>query len=405
MTADSQQAVQTPAPGQRHYGLDWLRIGAFSLLILYHIGMYFVTGSWLVKTETPVEWIAYPMIFLTPWRLAILFVVSGYASWALLRKLKELRVFATERSKRLLVPLVAAMVAIIPPQTWVSLHFNHGYTQGFDYFLTHDWLIFGEFHHVTVPGWEHLWFVFYLWLYTMLLVAGLTLVPASLKAELRRRFDALAQGYGLLWIPLIYFVPVRVLITFSTGESHGLFNDWLSDLIYLPCFLFGFGLAGSNTLWPAIGRVWKPALTLVLPSFAVLVAMEWDYPPGQTAPHLPMAMSRAALAVMMWSMSLVMLQLANALLNRDHPWRAKLAEAVFPFYIIHQTAIVLIGWWLLGSGLSVGTEFAIMLAGTVAACWLFYDIGRRIGWLRPLIGLNPAPVSPRPAAASPSPAA
>lgn len=28
-----------------------------------------------------------------------------------------------------------------------------------------------------------------------------------------------------------------------------------------------------------------------------------------------------------------------------------------------------------------------MLAATVGGCWIFYRIGRNIGWLRPFIGL------------------
>jgi membrane protein DedA with SNARE-associated domain len=65
-----------------------------------------------------------------------------------------------------------------------------------------------------------------------------------------------------------------------------------------------------------------------------------------------------------------------------------LAEAVFPFYIIHQTIIVVVGWYLLGAGVAALPSFLILLAATVTGCWLFYAIGRSIGWLRPLIGLQ-----------------
>ena len=67
---------------------------------------------------------------------------------------------------------------------------------------------------------------------------------------------------------------------------------------------------------------------------------------------------------------------------------ATLAEAVFPFYIIHQTIIVLVGYGLLLAGVAALPSFAVLLAATVIGCWLFYAIGRSIGWLRPLIGLQ-----------------
>lgn len=68
--------------------------------------------------------------------------------------------------------------------------------------------------------------------------------------------------------------------------------------------------------------------------------------------------------------------------------RAMLAEAVFPFHIIHQTIIVVVGWHLLRADVAALPSFLILLAATMIGCWLFYAIGRSIGWLRPLIGLQ-----------------
>lgn len=388
MMIGSEVAVQPSVSVPRHYGLDWLRIGAFLLLMLYHAGMVFVTGDWIVKTAHPIQWLAYPMLFITPWRLTVLFIVSGYASRALLTKLQGAKRFASERTKRLIIPLLFAMAVIIPPQSWVNLRFNHGYTQDFGHFITHDWLMFGQYDRVTLPGWEHLWFVFYLWLFTMTLAAGLLLLGQENRTKLNRMFETLGSGSRLLWLPLVYFVPVRVAVTFTTGESHGLFDDWLTDVIHFPAFLFGFGLAGSQTIWPAFARVWRPALVLALASFSVLVVVEAAYPGIMTPPHGTMALNRAALACMMWSMALVMIHAATTLLNRDHPWRAKLSEAVFPFYIIHQTAIVMIAWWLLPLALPPLAEALIIIAGTALSCVLFYGIAGRIPLLRPLIGLR-----------------
>ena len=61
---------------------------------------------------------------------------------------------------------------------------------------------------------------------------------------------------------------------------------------------------------------------------------------------------------------------------------------MFPFYIIHQTIIVVVGWWLLQAGVGALPSFVVLLAATVTGCWLFYRIGRSITWLRPLIGLQ-----------------
>lgn len=88
-----------------------------------------------------------------------------------------------------------------------------------------------------------------------------------------------------------------------------------------------------------------------------------------------------------------LLGIADTYWNHDHRWRATLIEAVFPFYIIHQTLIILTGWWLLPFALSPAFEFMIILTATVAGCWLFYIVGRSVAPLRPLIGLKPAAAS------------
>src|SRR3546814_19801722 len=79
--------------------------------------------------------------------------------------------------------------------------------------------------------------------------------------------------------------------------------------------------------------------------------------------------------------------IADAWGNRDHRWRTTLAEAVFPFYIVHQTVIVVVGWYLVQSGVAPLASFLILVAATVAGCWAFYLRGRRIGWPLPVIGL------------------
>src|SRR3546814_10680062 len=79
---------------------------------------------------------------------------------------------------------------------------------------------------------------------------------------------------------------------------------------------------------------------------------------------------------------------ADRFANRYQPGRAMLAESVFPFYIIHQTIIVLVGYWLLLGGVGPLASFLVLVAATIAGCWAFYLGGRRVGWLRPLIGLQ-----------------
>lgn len=378
-----------PSPRiNRHYGLDWLRIAAFVLLIVYHIGMVFAPWDWVIKTPYRVDALIAPMSLLTPWRLPLLFAVSGYASWHLFAKSGSAGKFLRSRNVRLLIPLAFGMAVLVPIEMWVRV-MDKGYPHGLIQFWTHDYWRSGEFWGREFPSWEHLWFVAYLWTYTAILAAGLAWGRAPIERGTVWLVTWLAKGWRILWAPVFALAAVKVVLTFLVEEEHGLFRDWAGHAQYLPMFLFGFVLAGAPQLWAPLQRWWKVALAAAAASGAIVVAVELIFPGEAIPPHWVMAAERAAVAAMAWTMTVALFVLADRHWNRDHRLRKPLAEAVFPFYLMHQPAIVLITWYSLPYQLSPLLEFAVLLTGTAAICAAFYLFGREIGWLRPLIGLGP----------------
>jgi glucan biosynthesis protein C len=372
----------------RHYGMDWLRIGAFGLLIFYHIGMVFVPWGFQVKTAHPADWVAVPMLLTNAWRLTLLFVVSGYASRALFAKSNGVRGFLGNRNLRLLLPLLFGMAVIIPPQSWVELTTQHGYTAGFAWFFTHDYFRFGTLDGIILPTWNHLWFVVYLWVYTLAL-GLLLLLPRMDRAQ--AMFDRLFGGTRVLWVPIAYLLIFQVLLFQRREDTHDLFRDGIAHLAYFPAFLFGFGLAASKPAMATLARTWRPAAILAVAGYLVVAAVEIAYP-GFAMPTRPIAEAyHVAREVQCWASIAALIGIAEHYWNRDTAWRPMLTEAVFPFYIIHQTVIVVIEYWLRPLGIGPVAEFAILVPATVAGCWTFYLIGRQIGWLRPLIGLRGKP--------------
>lgn len=368
----------------RHYGLDWLRIGAFALLILYHVGMFFVPWDWHVKTARPLDWVTIPMFFTNSWRLALLFVVSGYASAVLLTKQKARGAFVRDRSARLIIPTVFAMILIIPPQPWVELMVKYSYPYDLVTFWQRDYFRFDELNGLKLPTWQHLWFVVYLWVYTLIL----GLLAAGPKPWARRLFDRLFGGVGLLLIPLGWAMFVTFGPIAGGRVTHGLFDDLAGHLIFVPAFAFGVGLAHSGTALSAARRWWIPAAMLALTGYGITIAVELQWPGNQIAPPGPSNWMRFGRMLQGWTMIVALLGIADRYWNVDHRWRATLTEAVFPFYIIHQTIIVWLGWWLLRFGVAPLAEFLILVIATVAGCTAFYVVGRSVGWLRPLIGLR-----------------
>lgn len=374
---------------ERHYGLDWLRIGAFGLLILYHIGMVFVPWGFQVKTAQPLAWVEIPMFLTSPWRLTLLFLVSGYASRALVAKSRDLCAFFRSRTSRLLWPLLFGMIVVVPPQTWVELTTQHGYGRSFAEFLAFDYFRFGALDGIIMPTWNHLWFVAYLWLYTGLLTLGAVLFG---RFRMQWLFDQVFAGWRALALPAAYLLLLEVVLFQQVEDTHDLFGDGVAHLRYVPAFLFGFGLAGSPAVLASFARHWRIAATVAFCCFLLIAGLLLRWPDFRFPDSIVVLWTyRISRHLETWTAIAALVGIAEQYWNRDNRWRGVLAEATFPFYIVHQTIIVVVEGWLLPLRLGASAEFAILLMSTVAGCWAFYAGGRRLAWLRPLIGLRPRP--------------
>lgn len=87
-------------------------------------------------------------------------------------------------------------------------------------------------------------------------------------------------------------------------------------------------------------------------------------------------------------------------LDRPFRWLPYCTEAVYPWYLLHQSLIVALLFWLKPLHLGPWWEPLLVLTGTVAGCLLLHEgLIRRVGWLRPLFGLRRQRLPPmRPAA-------
>jgi glucan biosynthesis protein C len=369
----------------RHYGLDWLRIGAFQLLILYHVGMTFVPWDYHVKLAA-IPWVSIPMQLTSPWRLSLLFVVSGYASAALLARSGSAGAFLRQRIVRLGLPLLFGIAVLVTPQPWIQLVTQRGYDGSFATFLTRDYFSLRTLGGIALPNWMHLWFVVYLLAYTIALCAALQL-PERWRTAFRRGGDRLFAGPQLLIIGVAYVLAMRMRFENGWEDSHNLIDDWAAHATYFGMFLFGVHLRGSPRTMRAIVGQWQVAAALAIAGWLVLATLEYFYPGPQPLPERLWPLLWVARSVENWAAIVALIGIAERFANRDHPWRATLAEAVFPFYLVHQTIILLVGYWLLGTGTGPLVRFLILVAATMAGCWAFYLATRAIDPLRPLVGL------------------
>jgi surface polysaccharide O-acyltransferase-like enzyme len=374
----------------RRHDLDALRVLAFGLLILYHIGMFYVSEwEYHVKSQYLAQWLQYPMLFLNRWRMSLLFLISG-AAIGMFASQVSLGRFALSRTLRLLVPLLFGMLAIVPVQAYCQGVSNGLVEPGFGRFMVR-YLQFRPWPEGAFDGWEsgitwnHLWYLAYLWVYTLVLCALLPAFNSRLGQGLQAQFNGL-RGAGLMLIPALpLFIYLAALGT-RFPSTHALVDDWFNHATYFTVFLYGFWMARDAGLWEELLRLRQRTLTLALVAFAAYLTwikfIPHDFP---EAMHAPGQLMRTLYA---WWMLLAILGCCYALLNRPFRWLPYAKEAVFPWYILHQSFIVSIGFLLTPMQLGPVREPLLVIVGTIGGCLLVHEIVRRIPLLRPLFGLK-----------------
>lgn len=375
-------------PQTRHYGMDWLRIGAFVLLIFYHVGYSFTPWGYQTPTRGVVGWAEIPLLGLSAWRLSLLFAISGYASAALLAKdAGSTGLFFKSRLLRLGIPLLFGLIVVVPPQPYMGL-VNSGYEHDYLYYMLHDAFSFQKIRYEYVPRVMHLWFVIYLLAYTVALCLALLALPRRARAAVTRVVEWLFAGPALLPLGIGLIFLARSELPYGWTDIHAILIDRAAHVHYVFMFLFGFLLRGSEPLRQAIARQWKIAAVLAVLGFAWSAADSWLFPgnvPTPKALRLPLVFFKS---VQSWTTVIALFGIADRFWNHDHRWRATLAEAVFPVYIAHQTIMVLVMYRIRDWGMSALPEFLVLCGSVAGGSWLFYLIGREIGPLRPLIGLK-----------------
>ncbi|MCW5636913.1 MAG: acyltransferase family protein [Rubrivivax sp.] len=409
-TAAVPATVPAPVAAREHF-IDWLRIVALGLLVLYHVGMAYTGWGWHVKSEyaPQVAALVEPWMRLTaPWRMTLLFVVSGLATALMLRRHEAgaahaeadgaARGWLGRRARRLLLPLAAGMLLVVPPQAWFEVRQYHAYGGSFTDFMKLYVSAYGGFCSpergcLILPTWNHLWFLPYLFAYTALLAWLHRRWPRALDTAARRLADASSASASalvppilLLGLPVAWFMLTRLTLGRVFGETHAFFDDVFLHAQFAPAFFAGV-LLGRVRGQPAVGP-WARlealrhlALALTLLAWALLVATT----PGAPWRALPWSVMQACGVV-------AALGYARVHLQRDGAVRRYLGGAVFPVYVFHQTITVAGVAWLaqapLAPAFGAPAEAALLVVLTLAGSFAGYELVRRVRWLAPWFGVG-----------------
>jgi len=380
------------AAANRLYFLDWVRILAFFVLVFYHVGMYYVTWDWHVKSPFANTGPEPFMMLSSPWRLGLLFFVAGAGASLMLRKLGA-RTFLGRRSLRLLVPLLFGMLVIVPPQPYLEVVEKLGYADGYGAFMrlyVQAYRGFCREDCLILPTWNHLWFVAYLWIYTMLL--------GGLVALLGPRFDRIAAGIGALlhgWkivaVPAAVLALARIALVEHFPTNHSVVGDWYNHAMSFLPFLLGALVARVPGFWARLPALRWPALAIAGTGWTLLVM--WNAVTYAIIARPTVEILRpfvyAMYALLAWSAMVAACGFAARHLDRDGPARRYLNESIFPVYILHQTVIVVLAHTLQPLRLAPGLEAIMLIVLTLSLSFAGFELVRRVALLRPLFGLAP----------------
>jgi glucan biosynthesis protein C len=375
----------------RRHDIDALRALAFALVILYHVGMYYVAGwGWHIKSPHAAEWLQWPMRALNLWRMDLVFLISGLAFGFLWRG-REAGSLLRQRSLRLLLPLAFGMAVIVPYQAYAQAVANGSVQPGLGAFLAR-YFTGGPWPKNAFDGsdfgvtWNHLWYLPYLWVYTALLLALGPVLRSSPGQWLRARFTGL-KGAALMVVPALPIAFYGLTLWPRFPATHDLIHDAWLHAVYFTLFLYGWWIGADKGFWAEATRLRWHALGAAV-ALLVLHFVVRSYVTPQ-APALRQA-ARLTADLYMWVTILAILGWAHLKLNRPWPWLNWASESVYPWYVLHQTVIIVLAVWLAPLDLGPWLEPAVMMAGTAGLCWLLTDgLIRRYGWLRPLFGLKP----------------
>ena len=375
---------------QRRYDIDALRALAFALLILYHWAMLYVADwGWHLKSTHLSETLQLPMLFVNRWRMDLIFLISGLSVHFLLRG-SSIGRFVAQRSWRLLLPLTFGCLVVVPIQPYAQGVANGLVEPGFVDFLLR-YYRFQPWPAEAFDGWEygftwnHLWYLAYLWVYTLVFAA---LLPLFRNGVGRRAHAALAalRGWKLAVLPALPLALGSILLQPHFEETGDLIHDWYRHAIYFSVFLYGYWLGNEAGLWQELLRLRRRTLAWALALFAAYLAMIRLLP--EDVPDSVQYAIWTVRSLYIWAAICTILGWSHHLLNRPFRWLPWATEAVYPWYVLHQSLTVLIAYWVLPLEFGAVVEPAIVLLGTVLGCWALHEAIRRVPWLRPCFGLK-----------------
>ncbi|MCW3466251.1 acyltransferase family protein [Chitinophaga nivalis] len=383
--------------------LDWLRIIAIAGILVFHAAMPYVSEwEWHLKNKETGHVLLEMNDFLHRFRMPLLFFISGMVSYYMLQH-RTGGSFLGLRFRRLFIPLLVGILIIVPPQVYMQ-RLAEGYTGNFwDFYPT--LFTTGVYPQGNI-SWHHLWFISYLLVYDILLAPlFIWLISAGGKRWLQR-CNFLARG------AFVYLLIIPSLLIYTFLFLHfSATNDLIHDYAYFPYWglfvLVGFICVAHPLLAESLERNRRLSFTLAFTSLLFINYLRWNkLDHWQSIPgylydwKTYTSLAIGGICAWMWVFTAV--GYGKKYLNRTSPVLPYLNEAIYPFYILHQTVIVILTYYLIGvpDGMGMKYLFTVVVTFLLTMC-MYHLYIRPFAITRFLFGMKPRlsrrKASPKPA--------
>ncbi len=342
----------------RRYDIDWLRVIAIGLLLIYHVAIGFQPWGLMIGFITnsdPWTSLWLPMSMLNVWRIPFLFFVSGMGVYFAMRK-RSMPALIGERSLRILVPFLFGAACIFPVSSFI-LNWHYGW----------------DYQYVAHPG--HLWFLGNIFIY----VLALSPLFYYLKRNENGRIVMAMRRMLRTPLGLIPFLALFVLEAFVMKpfpyELYAM--TWHGFVLGFLAFLSGYCLViGGDPFWQMLLRWRWLFIVIAIGLFTVRLTLF-----GVNTPAYLLAIESQA-----WI--LTVFAFGHKYLNRNARALSYLSEAAYPVYILHMIFLALGSSLIFPLQINVAVKFFAVLFFTLGGCFAAYEVIRRIFFLRPLFGLR-----------------
>ncbi len=343
----------------RRYDIDWLRVIAIGLLLIYHISIGFQPwGVFIgfIQNNESLDWMWTPMSMLNIWRIPLLFFVSGMGVYFAIQR-RNWKELITERSRRILVPFIFGMIAVVPLHIFLWLNYYH---QDIKY----------------MPNPAHLWFLGNIFVYVLVLSPLFFLIKKYPNGRFQQVLNKLLNNpFGLLVLMIPFIIEAEV-VKMESFELYAM--TWHGFWIGLIAFAIGFiCVASGMAFWNTVTK-WRWLLLVIAAGLYAIRLLEFDLNgPGYLK----------AIESNFWIFTVF--GFGHRYLNKPGKALRYLSSAAYPVYIIHMIFLYLGSMLLFGIDMAAVYKFMLLFVFTLGGCMLTYEfVIRRVKFLKPLFGLK-----------------